>query len=270
MSTRDEAWPSGTPCWIDLVVSDPAKAASFYRDLFGWTCEETTPDAGGYRICTLDGSAVAGIGPRPRDVDMPDVWTTYLASDDADETARRITDSGGSVKIEPFDVLDHGRMGFAFDPGGAAFGIWQAKGHLGSTIVNEPGALTWSECMTRDYEGSLDFYARVFDLEYDEIGDGETFRYSAMKVAGSLVGGLGALDPETPREIPAHWMTYLGAEDTDALVARATGLGAIVRLPPTDSEYGRMAVLEGLQGEVFSVIAVSSSTDGATDDSGVT
>ena len=35
-----------------------------------------------------------------------------------------------------FDVL-------AMDPGGAAFGVWQAKNHTGSQLANEPGAFAW-------------------------------------------------------------------------------------------------------------------------------
>src|ERR1039457_703014 len=36
MVTRDTAWPSGTPCWVDLGVDDIAKAGTFYAGLFGW------------------------------------------------------------------------------------------------------------------------------------------------------------------------------------------------------------------------------------------
>ena len=35
---------------------------------------------------------------------------------------------------------------------------------------------------------------------------------------------------------------------------RATSAGALLRTGPMDTPYGRMAVLEGPQGEVFSVI----------------
>ena len=30
MPTRDESWPNGTPCWIDVMVTDPAAAKAFY------------------------------------------------------------------------------------------------------------------------------------------------------------------------------------------------------------------------------------------------
>ena len=36
MVTRDTAWPSGTPCWVDLGVDDIGRAVTFYSTLFGW------------------------------------------------------------------------------------------------------------------------------------------------------------------------------------------------------------------------------------------
>ena len=36
MPTSDEDWPNGTPCWVDVLVTDPAAAKTFYSSLFGW------------------------------------------------------------------------------------------------------------------------------------------------------------------------------------------------------------------------------------------
>ena len=256
MSTRDGAWPDGTPCWVDLVVDDVGAACAFYGELFGWTTESGPPKPGGYTMCLLKGRTAAGIGPRPEGVDMPSVWSTYLAADDVDATVGKIKAAGGQLLMDPFDVHDAGRMAIGFDSTGAAFGLWQSAAHVGARIVNEPGALTWNECMSRDYEKCQAFYADVFGHGFDEVGDGETFRYSVIKVGGAPVGGMGELSAEMPPEIPAHWMVYFGSSDTDATVGKARSLGGEVRIGPTDTPYGRMAVLQGVQGEVFSVISV--------------
>ena len=205
-------------------------------------------------MCLLDGRPAAGIGPGPGD--LPSVWSTYLATNDADATARAVMELGGSLMLEPFDVLDVGRMAVGFDPAGAAFGLWQAGSHLGATIVNQASALTWNECMTRDYDGSKDFYAAVFGHTFEEIGD-DSFRYATMSVEGKVVGGIGELSKEMP-ELPSHWMTYFATDDVDRTVETATKTGAVLRTGPMDTPYGRMAVLEGPFGEVFSVITGSS------------
>ena len=66
------------------------------------------------------------------------------------------------VLMEPFDVMDVGRMAVAADPGGAVFGVWQARMHTGIGVANEPGSLTWNENMSRNFDGNKAFYQAVF------------------------------------------------------------------------------------------------------------
>ena len=179
MVTRDTAWPAGTPCWVDLGVNDIPKATAFYGGLFGWDIQEGPPEAGGYSMCMLGGRPVAGIGPKMGPAEMPTFWTTYIASDAADATAARIKAGGGQVMMEPFDVMDVGRMFIATDPGGAVFGVWQAKAHTGVGLANEPGSLVWSENLSRNYEANRAFYRDVFGYDYGDIG-AEGMRYATL------------------------------------------------------------------------------------------
>src|SRR3984893_14136839 len=87
MVARDTAWPSGTPCWVDLGVDDIARASAFYAGLFGWEIQAGPPEAGGYVMCLTNGRPVAGIGPKQGPPGTLPAWTTYLAADDADDTA---------------------------------------------------------------------------------------------------------------------------------------------------------------------------------------
>ena len=115
---------------------------------------------------------MAGIGPKMGPAEMPSVWTTYIASADADETASKIKSAGGQLLMEPFDVMDVGRMAIAADPAGAVFGVWQARSHTGVQLANEPGSLAWNENMSRDFDGNKAFYQAVFgyDLRRHELG----------------------------------------------------------------------------------------------------
>ena len=56
------------------------------------------------------------------------------------------------------------------DPSGAAHGMWEPKSFQGFTVLNEPGAPSWFELMTRDYEGALSFYRTVYRWETDVVG----------------------------------------------------------------------------------------------------
>lgn len=266
MPTRDDAWPDGTPCWVDVSVDDLVAARSFYSGLFGWDLQEGPPETGGYTMCLQQGRPAAAISAKMGGGASPTVWSTYLACDDVDAAVARARDAGGSILAEPMDVMSFGRMAFGADPSGAAYGLWQAGDHKGVGVYNEAGSMVWNELMTRDYEGAKAFYSAVFGYTYDEMGDGQGFTYSGLKRRdGNLVGGVGELGADVSGDVPSHWMTYFGVADTEATAARAAELGATIRKEPFDSTYGRVCVIEGPQGEVFSVISVSPEPPAADD-----
>jgi predicted enzyme related to lactoylglutathione lyase len=263
MPTRDEAWPEGTPCWIDVMVADPTAARQFYSSLFGWDVQDALPDTGGYLMCLLKGRPVAAIMPRPEGNPFPNVWSTYLAADDLDATAAKAKGAGAEFMMEPMDVMTAGRLAVAMDPVGAPFGMWQAGEHSGVRIYNEPGTLVWNELIARDYEGAKAFYASVFGYTFEEVGEG--FTYSTIKLSGTgdIVGGLGAFDPDSPPEVASTWGVYFQVEDCDSSVAKAAQLGATVARPPFDTPFGRMATVTGPQGEAFSLIQPPATADSA-------
>lgn len=255
MTTRDTPWPAGTPCWVDVMVPDTKRAAEFYGPLLGWEFADQGAEFGNYLIAQVSGRAAAAIGPKPPGMEqMPSVWTTYLATENADETAAKITAAGGQLIMEPGDVGPAGRLAMAVDPTGAVFGVWQGGGTTGVQIANVPGTLVWNECMTRDLEAAKAFYTSVFGYEYDDLS-GDGFSYVVAKVDGHVIGGIGGLPAEVPAEVPAHWSTYFGAGDTDATVAKAVDLGGSIMREPRDSPYGRSAQLADDQGVPFSVIS---------------
>jgi len=256
MAARDTAWPEGTPCWVDLGVADVPEASAFYSKLFGWDVQAGPPETGGYSMCHLNGRAVAGIGPKMGPAGAPTMWMTHLAVTDADATAAKIEDAGGQLLVEPMDVMDLGRTVVATDAAGAVFGLWQARAFPGAMTVNEPGAMTWNEQMSHDFEGSKTFYASVLGCEFADMSAGG-FSYAAIKVDGREVGGVGAYPADVPAGTPASWSVYFGTADTDASMAAAQGEGGSVVRPAMDSTYGRMGAVADSQGATFSLISIT-------------
>lgn len=251
MPTRDMPFPAGTPCWIDLMTSDPETARSFYGDLFGWKFQIGDENTGFYSMAALGDHEVAGIGALQ--MEHPSVWTTYLATGDCDATCEAITRAGGTVVQPAMDVMGFGRMAVAQDPAGGTFGLWQAGTHIGTAVYNEPNTITWNELLTHDYEGAKRFYADVFGYSYTDIGGGQ-FDYSTIEVDGATVGGLGALPPQLPADVPPHWLCYFQVDDVDATLERAVSLGGSVQRPAEDMPYGRHAGLADPSGAGFAVI----------------
>jgi predicted enzyme related to lactoylglutathione lyase len=251
MPTRDSAFDAGTPCWIDVMTTDVDSARNFYGDLFGWQFQIGDEQTGYYSTGLIDGKRAAGVFEMH--LDHPPVWTTYLATDDADATAALVTEHGGTIAQPTMDVMDLGRMTIVQDPTGGTVGLWQAGTHFGTEVFNEVGALVWNEFMTRDYDAAKNFFAGVFGYGYTELGD-DNFKYSTIEVGGTTVGGLGLLPDFVPAEIPPHWRVYFQVDDADESVARAVSLGAEVVSPAQDMPYGRHADLMDPQGARFSVI----------------
>jgi predicted enzyme related to lactoylglutathione lyase len=243
----------GTPSWVDLGSPDVDASVSFYGSLFGWTASEPgPPEAGGYRFFLQDGKMVGGIGPLMMQ-GQPPAWLNYVTVADADETAGKARDAGGTVFVEPMDVMDVGRFSVLADPTGAALGLWQPGRHTGAELVNEPVSLTWNELETRDPEAAKPFYGALFgwEAETTEMGGGE---YTTWRLDGQPVGGMADITGRVPDAVPAHWLAYFAVADTDGTVARAQELGGEVNVPPMDIPAGRFAVLGDPHGAVFGVI----------------
>lgn len=252
---RTSTHEPGTPAWVDLGSPDPPAAARFYGHLFGWEAQDQGPDAGGYHMFVRDGLPVAGLGPLT-DTSQPPAWSTYVSVEDADGTAAAASRAGGTVLLEPTDVLDAGRMAVLVDTVGAAISVWQPGRHTGAQVVNEPGSLCWTELACRDVEAATAFYAQVFGWEgHTRPYDGST--YTEWMVDGSPVAGMIEMDDTWPGDVPPHWMVYFAVEDADDAAARAADLGGTVSVPPTDIPPGRFAVLTDPHGAVFSIIRLA-------------
>ena len=243
--------PDGTPTWIDLGIPDLERAMAFYRALFGWEYEVGPAETGHYTTCLLRGRPVAAIMPNP-DPDATDFWwNMYLATEDCDGTAKRITDAGGTLIQAPMDVMDQGRMAIARDPVGAQFGLWQGRAHIGAQVVNEPGSLVRNDLVTPDPEPARAFYAAVFDFTLDRNEDLPDFDFTFLRRPdGHEIGGIMG----HPDASSSTWATTFEVADTDAVAARATAAGGGSGAPE-DFLYGRMATITDPFGAEFSVIA---------------
>jgi uncharacterized protein len=262
---ESNGYQHGVPCWVDTWQPDADAAIGFYKDLFGWTAEDTMPEgvSGKHYMCRMNGHDVAAVASRPEGAPDVTAWTTYVWVDDMDETIAKVTDAGGSVIKEPFDALDGGRIGIIADPGGAVLGIWQPGEHKGAQVVNAPSAWAMSRLSTDDTDGAKRFYGSVFGWDHETFGARDA-EMTLWKVPG-YVGGL----PEQPvsREVVAtmgppgengeapHWGVDFWIADVDGAVRTAADRGAEIVAGPYDiPEVGmRRAELIDPQGASLAV-----------------
>jgi len=251
MTTRDTPFAPGTPCWVDLLTSDPDKARAFYGELFGWSADEGDEEFGGYVNFMSDGHGVGGMMRNSEDIPAPDGWTTYISTADIEATAAAVAEEGGQMIQRPMQVGDFGSMAIVSDPVGAVFGLWQAGSHTGFGRYNEPGSVTWDEHHSKDFATSTRFYSSVFGWEFDKASDTDDFRYYTAKVDGETVAGLMDSAGFLPAEVPSHWSVYFSVADIDASVQKVVGLGGSVVRPAEDTPFGRIADLRDPTGAPF-------------------
>ena len=227
--------PPGAPSWASLSSPDLDASVVFYSSLFGW--DAITPrglsPSDGYVLFVVDGRRVAGLGPAHGDAAA--MWTTYVTVRDADATADAARAAGARVLIEPLDVLQDGRAAVLFDPGGAAFALWQPRDHKGAQLVDEPGTLTAHELVTAEPAAAAAFYGTLFGWH----GEGDTLTLDDRPVATVTAG-----------EGWPHWRPIFAVADARAAAEAAAVLGGTVAAEP----WGGSALLTDPHGAVFGVV----------------
>jgi uncharacterized protein len=255
MPKRDTA-PIGAPCWIDLFTTDPDTSRAFYTRLFGWTAEEANEEFGGYFNFMKDGVHVAGCMRNDGQQGMPDVWSVYLATDNAKATVAAAEANGGGVILPPQEVMELGSFAVVTDPGQAVIGMWQPGLHKGFQVLNEPGAPAWFQLNTRDYDASVRFYRDVFGWDAHVMSDTPEFRYTTLGEGDNALAGIMDATGFLPEGVPAHWSVIFAVESTDAALATITDLGGSVVRPAEDTPYGRMAKAADATGAPFEIITL--------------
>lgn len=242
--------PPGAPCWVDLMSSDTAKSTAFYGGLFGWTAESSGPEYGGYVNFSKDGEVVAGLMQHQPGQGVADVWSVYLAVEDAAATVQTARDSGATVQVEAMPVGPLGVMAGITDVGGAFIGMWQPGEHRGG-LVGTAGAPCHFELHTRDYDASVAFYEKVFGWTTSPVGDAPDFRYALLDVADGENAGIMDASGFLPDGMPAHWSIYFAVDDVDAALAKVGELGGAVVQPAESTPYGRLATAADSTGAIF-------------------
>lgn len=272
MPERDRYIP-GVPCWVDTNQPDAEAAATFYSGLFGWEVEDVMPPGseGHYFIARLRGGDVAGISPVPEGAPPTARWDTYIWVQSADETAAKVKSAGGTVLMEPMDVMDAGRTAVLTDPEGALFCIWEPKRHRGAQVVNEAGSVNFNNLNTHDAEAAKAFYGAVFGWGTMPMGGAEGWmqpgygdqlellnpgtleRMASMGAPAGFADVVATLRllPDDDRDVPAHWSVTFATDDADATARKASELGGQVIAGPFDAPWVRMAAIADPQGATF-------------------
>ncbi|KUL39778.1 bleomycin resistance protein [Actinoplanes awajinensis subsp. mycoplanecinus] len=223
-----------TPNWVELASADPARAAQFYGELFGW-------ESAGDRF-KLNGRAVAGL--TRSGADRPDGWLTHLSTPDLEDTLEQVALAGGTCVSHPADAHG-GRRAIVADPAGALIGLWEPTDFAGAQAGGEPGTMSWPELITDDPHQAARFYGSAFGwLLRHDFGVGEWLNQAHDAIAGLTSGYRGA-----------WWRAAFQVEDISAAVDHCERLGGALLAEPTEDGLTEFAVLRDPFGARFTVAA---------------
>ena len=98
---------------------EPEKAKDFYRAVLGWDGETHPFGPSEYTEWELGGETFGGMKRMNEDFpsELPAHWTMYVAVEDCDAAAARVTELGGSVGVQP-TTIPPGRFAVVLDPQG--------------------------------------------------------------------------------------------------------------------------------------------------------
>lgn len=272
MPERDGYIP-GVPCWVDTSQPDPKASLPFYEGLFGWEFEDVMPDSapGNYHMGRIRGGDAGAVGSLPEEAPQVATWNTYIWVESADDAAAKAREAGGTIIMEPFDVMGAGRSAVIADPEGAIFLVWQPDAHKGAKVVNEHGSLNFNVLRTRDPEAAKAFYGAVFGWEtltlpsgimwtlpgygdhLEESNPGLREQMAEMDAPEGFIDVVASINPiaADDTQTPAHWSVAFAVDDAEATAAKAKELGGEVVAGPFDAPWVRMAVIKDPQGATF-------------------
>jgi predicted enzyme related to lactoylglutathione lyase len=114
----------GSFCWADLNTPDPATAAKFYNQVFGWQISE---DKDGYSHIKNGDTNIGGIpSVRPNNPRVPAHWMAYFLTSDCKGLAAKAKQLGARAMLEPMLMENVGTIAILADPQGAVFALYQS------------------------------------------------------------------------------------------------------------------------------------------------
>ena len=247
------SYPHGSFCWADLSTHGGSAAVDFYSQLMGWQAEtQDTVFGTTYTTFSQDGHRIAGLAWLPPEMsEIPSAWNNYVCVDDVDALMATVTEGGGQIIQPPFDVPEGARIAVIVDPAGAALCLFQARGNVGTTLVNTPGALCWNELYTADPEASKAFYGALLGWDFQDSRDGEDGSpgYVSIYNRGRANGGMLVMDEGMAANVPPMWLPYFSVSDVAASREELKSLGGkIIMGPQEEGGVGRWLLFFDPQG----------------------
>jgi uncharacterized protein len=247
--------------WYEHVSNDVEKAEAFYGALLGWKVGAFPVGDSTYDMIlsgdTMD-TMIGGFVPVKSELHRSH-WISYVSVEDVDGAVRMATALGGRVVEAPSDVPELGRQARIADPQGAQLCLFtNANGDppdpptaVGSTPFSSYKRWFWNELHTPDPNKALTFYEKTIGYSCRSMDMGPAGMYYVLVSRDGVDrGGVTSHLSRAP-----HWLQYVAVQDTNAIMAQARQLGAMIVQDAMDIPgVGRFGVLQDPAGAMLAVM----------------
>lgn len=251
---------AGQFVWHDLMTTDRDAALEFYTKMFGWTINEVDmgESIGKYPMFNSGDDGLGGAVSLDPSHGLPSHWITYITVDDVDASCDAVTELGGQVPYEPFDIPNVGRTAVVQDPTGAYFSPFKDANPDWTPPAPRVGVFAWHELMSTDVEAATAFYSKLIGWGLGSMDMGPSGTYWLFKREETDTAGAIQMPPEA--EAPSNWLPYIGVADVPAAAEKATALGGKVWVEPrkVDAVDVHFAVLSSPDGAMFGILEMPS------------
>jgi len=233
--------------WHELLVHEPQAAIAFYADVFGWKTEAFDDN---YTLWIGSQGPLGGV--LKLNVErVPPHWLGNIQVADVDATLARAGQLGGKALVGPMDIPNVGRYAVLADPQGAAFAVFKPNTALEAHDLSRAGEVQWNELLAADPAAALSFYSELFGWKVGQEHEmGAEGVYRVFGIGDKHIGGVF----QAPAGAPPAWLFYVGVDDLNATIERATNRGAKVLHGPIEVPGGgRIVQLLDPQGAAFAL-----------------
>jgi predicted enzyme related to lactoylglutathione lyase len=250
-------YKQGQFAWYELMTTDLAGARAFYSQVVGWGTTDAQMPGVEYWMFTAGEQPVTGLMTLPeeaRNMGTPPSWIGYVAVDDVDATASKITAAGGRIYQGPMDIPNVGRFAVFADPGGGVQAIFKSANPAQDPPfdMRAPGHVGWHELYAGDHTKAFTFYSNLFGWEKKDAMDmGPMGTYQIFGIGDEQIGGMMNKMPEMP--VP-FWTYYFNVGNIDEAAERLKAAGGQIMNGPIEVPGGGF-VLQGMdpQGAGFAL-----------------
>jgi predicted enzyme related to lactoylglutathione lyase len=242
--------------WYELMTTDVGGAQAFYAEVMGWNVRDASMPDMAYAVFATGTVFVSGVlampelakkqGAAPR-------WIGYVAVDDVDAAAARVTQLGGAVQVPPTDIPGISRFSIVTDPQLATFALFKGAqpSEQQHPELGAPGCVSWHELLVDDWDKAFAFYGALFGWHRADAHISPVGTYQQFSVGGQTIGGMFNKPPELT--VPA-WLYYFSVADIDAAAERVKARGGQLLAGPIEVPGGSwIARCADPQGAVFAL-----------------